>query len=317
MKTITGPAVIVLLLIAAALPAAAQQETPTAILLTCTGEVSIVKGAGDAASGAYGQPLFAGDEVRTGPDGRAEIHFNNGTWIQVGPASTMQIKSGASREPNAFNTGEQSFQVVQNFLRLKDAEGTTSLAPLRSIEKDRRIIAWSPCLTTVRSPRPTFVWKATDPLQELKITLYNEDGVLWTRTVRGESSMPYPDDAPPLEAGTTYSWTAETTDPLVLPPLRSKAAYFELLPPDDERSLAEALERIEKEKPPSTATYRLIKASLFFNYGLMEDAIAETRMALTAEPDNEILHSILARLYAESGRTEEALNEYDQIFEKR
>jgi tetratricopeptide (TPR) repeat protein len=308
---------IVLLLTSLAAPTLSQTETPTAILLTCNGEVSIITDNGERVNGAYGYPLFAGDEVRTGESGQAEIHFENGTWIQVGPKSTMQIKAAKKQDPDSnFNMGERSFQIVQNFLRLKDSEGTTSLAPLRSIEKDREIIAWSPCLTKVRDPRPSFHWKAKDTLQEMKITLYNEDGVLWTRNVRGEMSMPYPEDALPLEAGTTYSWTVETTDPLHFPPLRSKAAYFEILSPGEQQNLEDALEKIEGEKLPSPSTYRVIRASLFFTYSLMEEAIAETKTALTVEPENAILRSILARLYAEIGRTEDALSEYDQLIEQ-
>jgi Tfp pilus assembly protein PilF len=49
-----------------------------------------------------------------------------------------------------------------------------------------------------------------------------------------------------------------------------------------------------------------MRASLFFDQGLLEEAIDETLTALAADPDNESLHAILARLYAESGHTREA-----------
>jgi Tfp pilus assembly protein PilF len=49
----------------------------------------------------------------------------------------------------------------------------------------------------------------------------------------------------------------------------------------------------------------------------MEDAIAETMKALEIDPQNSDLQAILARLYAETGRTEEALKEYDRLLEKR
>lgn len=64
--------------------------------------------------------------------------------------------------------------------------------------------------------------------------------------------------------------------------------------------LNEVLAAIEAEKRPGRGTYRLMRASLFFDRGLIEDAIDETHAALVADPHNESLHAILARLYAES-----------------
>jgi tetratricopeptide (TPR) repeat protein len=280
--------------------------------------VTIVRGGVETISGAFGLPLYAGDEVRTGEAAEAEIHFENGTWIQVGPKSTMQVKSGRTEEgASRFNIGERSFEVVRNFLKLKDTEGTTSLAPLRSLEKDVEIVAVSPCLTKVRTDRPLFRWKTSNTLQELKLTVYDEDGVHWHETLHGETSARYPDDAPPLEAGRTYSWTVETIDPLTFPPIRSKAAFFEILSSDDERDLTGALDRIERERLPSKSTYHLMRASLFFTNGLMEEAIAETQRSIDVEPDNATLRSILARLYAESGRPEEALSAYDRLIEEK
>ena len=58
-------------------------------------------------------------------------------------------------------------------------------------------------------------------------------------------------------------------------------------------------------------------ASVYFDHGLTEDAIDETSKALAVYPDNTELHAILARLYAQTGRSEEALMEYNRLLEHR
>jgi Tfp pilus assembly protein PilF len=56
---------------------------------------------------------------------------------------------------------------------------------------------------------------------------------------------------------------------------------------------------------------------VYFNHGLLADAVAETEAALEADPDDVSLQSILARLYSQVGRTAEAAALYDKILEDR
>jgi Flp pilus assembly protein TadD len=127
--------------------------------------------------------------------------------------------------------------------------------------------------------------------------------------------MAYPDDAPELTPGTAYSWTVETTDPLKFPPLRSQAAFFEVLAAEDDQKLAAALEDCSQDKGNETSesAKHVIRASLFFEYNCLDDAIAETKQAIAVDPENPALRSILARLYAQTGRSAEALDEYNKL----
>jgi tetratricopeptide (TPR) repeat protein len=308
----------VLSVLAIYIPMHSAAQTPAAILLSCRGNVVVIKGSGESVNGSYGLPLAPGDEVRTGEDAEAEIHFENGSWLQIGASSKMKVK-GARTEKATLSTvkGKESFKAVQRFLSLKNPEGASSMAALRSVNKSLELRVESPCKTKIRGSRPVFRWSASDPSAELRLTLYNEEGIHWRQNVKDTETLPYPAAAPPLVPGTTYSWTLETTDPLRFPPLRSKAAYFEILSPEEGETLKTSLEGIDREKLPSESAYHLVRASLFFNKGLMEDAIGETMKALEADPGNNTLHSILARLYAEAGLTEEAINQYDRLLEKR
>lgn len=299
--------------------AAALVETPAAVLLACRGNVTVVKTGGHTVPGSFGMALDPGDEVRTGADSQAEVHFDNGHWVQIGPNSSTQVHGAKTVAATAGSSaGEKSFEVVQNFLKLKNSEGTSSVARLRSGEKHPGLRAVSPMQSKVRGGSPTFLWTVSDPSAELRLTVYSDKGVHWKTDVpKGSASLPYPSVAPALEPGVTYSWVLETTDPLVFPPLRSEAAFFEVLSAEDAKELEASLSRIDQGTKPSDATYHLFCASLYFDRGLMEDAIVETKKALEIDPQNSDLQAILARLYAETGRTDEALKEYDRLLEKR
>lgn len=286
-------------------PAPAQGDSPAAVLTSCRGPVTIVR-AGGATAATFGAALVEGDEVKTGADAEAEIMFASGNWVQVGANSSMKIKGQPGSKPK-----EQNFEVVQNFLKLKSSEGTSSISGLRSGDKSSALVATSPCQTKVRDARPTFRWSAEDPSLELNFVLYNESSVHWKSTVSGVTSVAYPIDAPALVPGVSYSWTLETADPLVSPPQRTPASFFEVIAAADIAALDKDLASIDAKKPGPT-TYHLLRASLYFDRGLVADAITETQAAVATAPDNLSLHAILGRLYAETGQTDEAMEEMEK-----
>lgn len=299
----------------------AQSSAPTAVLTSCKGPVTIARTGTPVLNASFGMALNDGDEVKTGAGAEAEIMFAAGNWVQIGANSSMRIKGRpgetgiAAKSQGGLQTGaskeEGNFEVVQNFLKLKNSAGTSSVSGLRSPTKVDALTAVSPFQTRVRNAHPTFTWTVQDPSLELRLTVYGESGVLWTHDLTNATSFAYPADAPELKPGVSYSWTLETTDPLVSPPLRTSAAYFEVLAPADAKSLESGLSTIESKKP-SPVSYRLMRASLFFDRGLVEDAINETQAALAADPNNGSLHAILGRLYAETGRTKEAIDEINK-----
>lgn len=287
-------------------PLPAQPDAPAAVLTSCRGPVTVVRAGGQTTTASFGLALHDGDEVKTGKDAEAEIMFSAGNWVSVGANSSMKIKGHPGAKQPAKETG--NFEVVSNFLKLKSSEGTSSISGLRSADKALALVPVAPVQTRVRDARPTFEWKIDDPSLELGFTLYDESGVHWQYDVTGATALAYPTDAPALSPGVSYSWTLETTDPLVSPPLRTTAAFFEVLSPEDAQALAGDLAAIDVKKP-GPVTYHLMRASLLFDRGLVADAIDETEFAVAADPGNGSLHAILGRLYAETGRTHEAIQE--------
>jgi hypothetical protein len=296
------------------IPSSAQ-DNPAAVLTSCRGPVTVTRADGKRFTASFGLALGSGDEVKTGAGAEAEIMFASGNWVQVGENSAMKIKGhpgGSLESGGAHNDKDEteSFEVVQNFLKLKSSEGTSLIGGLRSGDKASSLTALAPCQTKVRAPRPTFRWKIDGPSQELRLTVYGESGVHAQFDVNG-TSFTYPADAPAFVPGVSYSWTLETSDPLVSPPLRTPAAFFEAMGPDDAKVLESDLSALDAKKP-GPVTYHLTRASLFFDRGLVDEAIVETETALAHDPDNASLHAILARLYAETGRTRDAVDEMNK-----
>jgi tetratricopeptide (TPR) repeat protein len=123
----------------------------------------------------------------------------------------------------------------------------------------------------------------------------------------------YPAYAPALKAGTTYSWTLETTDPLKFPPLRSSAAFFGMMAPGDYADISATLAKIDGDKRLSESSRHVMRASVFFNAELLADAIVETEKAVELSPEDATLKSILAHLYRETGRDNDAVELYNEI----
>jgi hypothetical protein len=306
-----------LAVLAVSVPDAIHGAAPAALLLSCTGDVSVHRSDGTTAKGSYGLQLNAGDVVRTGAGAAAEVHFENGTWIELGPGGSLEIKAEGSRKPAKAEQKSGNFESVTNFLKLRDAGGVSTLASLRSGAKRPEIRLESPCQTRVRGDRPEFRWSATDSTAELRLKIYDDRGIRWQCDIIGAHTVRYPADGKPLAPGTAYSWTLETTDPLRFPPLRTQAAFFEIMPAEEELRLESSIREIDRSSIPSESAYRIVLASIYFNHRLLDDAISQTVVALATDPDNRALHSILAQLYAETGRSEEAMNEYNRLIEQR
>lgn len=67
-------------------------EAPVANFRTVSGAVTVVRGATSSVP-APGDPLLVGDVLRTGPDGKAGVSFQDGTRIAVGPGSELTVQS--------------------------------------------------------------------------------------------------------------------------------------------------------------------------------------------------------------------------------
>ncbi len=69
-----------------------RAEAPAANFRAVSGAVAVER-AGSSSVPAPGDPLLVGDILRTGPDGKAGVSFQDGTRIAVGPGSELKVQS--------------------------------------------------------------------------------------------------------------------------------------------------------------------------------------------------------------------------------
>jgi len=298
-----------LLLLAVAAQANAQDAA--AVLMSREGDVAIVRSGGSSEKALFGANLRAGDELRTGDASSADVLFATGQSIHLGPGSNITIQ-GAPQ--TGQDSADRSFGTATRFLQLKESRGTSSYTGLRSAGKNSALRAVAPCQTSVRSVQPVFRWKAPKDAGELALVVYHDGGELWRSTVEGATELRYPDDAPALEPGVPYSWTLESTDPLRFPPLRAPASFFEVLSLESSAEVDRALAAMENSEL-SASGRALVQAGTFYDYELFADAIDATEVALEESGGEEELRAILANLYLETGRTEDAIAVYDGLLD--
>jgi hypothetical protein len=288
-------------------------EEPTAVVMALEGDVAVVGEGGSLLAARFGADLRSGDEVRTGQDSWADVLFASGQSIHLGSDSQITIQSGKRNHDSAVGSPD-TYTSAKRFLQLRESRGTSAMTGLRSGAKRPDLNPVTPRGGVILGPRPVFEWRAPSDAGELTLVLYGPDGEQWRTQVDAEIHVEYPEDAPELIAGVEYSWTLESTDPLRFPPLRTPATYFEIADNETASRVSQAIADLD-QTALSPQTRRIVRASIFHEYQLLSLAIEEILQAQTETRDD--LRAILANLYVEAGRTDDALTVYDGLLEPR
>jgi hypothetical protein len=295
------------------LAGSALANEPAAVVMAVEGDVHVLRAGGAREPANFGADLDPGDEIRTGELSSADLLFASGQSIHLGAGSHITIQ-GEKRPAGGGSGGGSNYGSAKRFLQLKESRGTSSVASLRSSGGAAALRATAPCQSAVLGAHPMFRWHAPEDAGELALTVYDDGGERWKTTISDASEAKYPDDAPALEPGVSYSWTLESTDPLQFPPLRAPASFFEIASRETESTVSAALAAVE-ESDLSESARSLVRASIYYEHGLLAQAIEETQRAMGEGGGH--MRAILANLYVEAGRTEDALTVYDGLLEPR
>jgi Flp pilus assembly protein TadD len=120
--------------------------------------------------------------------------------------------------------------------------------------------------------------------------------------------LPYPAAAPPLAAGTRYSWT------LAVPGQAAQRAEFEVVPEPDALRIRAALAELTPAALGGEAgsPLALIRAGLLCQEGLYADARRELMGAIAQDPDEPTLRQLLGHVYDRVGLADLAAQEFDE-----
>ena len=149
--------------------------------------------------------------------------------------------------------------------------------------------------------RPVFFWGNSPGAQKFTFRLYdsNDDETYEQEVAGSVRTFTYPQDAPPLKPGATYSWTVQAiATQLVEPP---EPVRIMLVSGTERKSIEQALDRSEGETLP----VHMKRAQVFVDNRLWYDAVAEYSQLISKNRDNPELYQQRAQIYAQLPQTQE------------
>jgi hypothetical protein len=164
---------------------------------------------------------------------------------------------------------------------------------------------YAPSLGKAYGLRPIFSWGNSPDAQKFAFRLYDsDDDEIYEQEVAGSlRSFTYPQDAPPLKAGATYSWTVQAiAAKLVEPP---EPVRIMMVSGAERESIEQALQSSKGDALPD----RLKRAQVLVDHRLWYDAIAEYSQLISKNQDNPELYKQRAQIYAQLPETQELANQ--------
>jgi len=159
---------------------------------------------------------------------------------------------------------------------------------------------YAPSLGKAYSLRPVLSWGNSPGAQKFTFRLYDSnDDEVYEQDVAGNlRTFTYPQDAPPLKAGATYSWTVQAVAAqLVEPP---EPVRIMLVAGAERKSIEQSLEKTKGDTLPD----RLKRAQILVDHRLWYDAVAEYSQLISENRENLDLYQQRARIYAQLPQTQ-------------
>jgi hypothetical protein len=183
-------------------PPLAAQEEPVALVIRIQGTVSIVHGDGSEEPAAIGARVLAGEQLVPQSGARAILVTATGAQQIVTERTTAAAPPRGAAGSDLFARALATLAQAA----ATDASAGGRQGMIRPIPGSTALVSPRNQLN-VASLRPTFRWTAT-PGQRYELMLRRVEGGRPTVFQVGtDTTWTLPDDAPPLEHGTTYAWT--------------------------------------------------------------------------------------------------------------
>jgi hypothetical protein len=284
--------------------AAVMAENPVGVITEVKGQVQI-KRAGKSAwlPARVNMPVYAGDVLRTGSNGKVVVWTPTGRAQTLGPKKTVSINPVKGTRDSLWREVWGSFvnRMKSNF----SDENLATVAAARasiSLPAKNQLALLSPRNTKVLEERPTFVWTDVENAKGYRVTVgfFDDDKRVW-ETVVSQNSLHYPSDAPELKPGRVYIWQVEA----IGVPNAKESAWFVVLHPAEARDIKFALQQL-RSKAPDFIAYSLAAASFLESRGCYSEAISILKTTLKRFPNQPEPKVLLANLYETVGLSEHA-----------
>jgi hypothetical protein len=283
------------------------------------GEVQVKKSEKNEYENAiWGMQLFEGDQIRTGLNAQVSLLFQNNSLIMLGQGSSLTISQnpsyGRQNHPEVKKMESALLSDLPVFSLRESSKGEMGLlAGLRS-QNDDAIILIEPRNSKIMSREPTFKWNCDQSFDYFEISLYNEEGKLWSREAE-QKYLDFPADAQPLGHSQSYFWYVEGKS--LFESVKSQSVGFRIASPEDSLRIQQRKDKLSEafEQDTSRNGYRLILASFLEKEGFFQDAIYHFSLIAESYPDSPLSHQLLGNLYAKIGLKDTAILELNKAVE--
>ena len=281
-----------------------KAENPVGVITEVKGQVQIKRaGKGAWQPARVNMPVYAGDVLRTGSNGKVVVWTPTGRAQTLGPKKTVSVNPVKGVRDSLWREVWGSFvsRMKSNFSEENLATVAAARTPV-SLPAKNRLVLLSPRNTKVLEERPTFVWTDVENAKGYRVMVgfFDDDKRVW-ETVVNRNSLRYPDDAPELKPGKVYIWQVEA----IGVPNASESAWFAVLHPAEARDIKFALQQL-RSKAPDFIAYSLVAASFLESRGCYSEAISNLKVALKQSPHQPEPRFLLANLYENIGLSEHA-----------
>lgn len=283
---------------------AVKAENPVGVITEVKGEVQIKRaGKGSWQPVKVNMPVYAGDVLRAGSNGKVVVWMPTGRAQTLGPKKTVSINPVRSTRDSLWREIWGSFvnRMKSNFSDENLATVAAARAPV-SLPAKNKLALLSPRNTKVLEERPTFMWTEVENAKGYRVAVgfFDDDKRVW-ETVVSQNSLNYPSDAPELKPGRVYIWQVEA----IGVPNAKESAWFVVLHPAEVRDIKFALQQL-RSKAPDFIAYSLVAASFLESRGCYSEAISTLKAALKQSPHQPEPRFLLANLYENIGLSEHA-----------
>lgn len=305
-----GSNILVLMLCSAHGVTFAQERV--AILTEVRGDVKLARAGSDSflEDAEFGTPLYRDDRIRTSKSASVSILYSNGDLLQLGSNRSVEIGSVSSDrddDTERIEVNRQTSSSAANLALHRSGDGEiAALTGLRSATDRNTISIISPANSSVRTKMPVFEWTGGDHFDSYRLKLFTADGVVW----EGESSsavIVYPKTAPGLEPEIDYFW--QVFGETLLDEESSDVSRLWILDDESIQMISEIETNLSLLNTGGYSdNYHLLAGSLYAEFRLFSEAIAEFSILASAYPSSALPFELLAQVYAEMGNTNLALN---------
>lgn len=279
-----------------------RTSPPEAWLVDYAPEVKILrKGSECFTPASHGIPLYQGDTISTFTKAKALVQCQNGPLFTIPDERNQRVDCAiipAERvhaRLNLYDTARLPYLINHFLTNIKLPPAAP--APLLLMPRQTRL----------HHARPTFHWQAVVGATGYRLSIRMPGGVTWQREV-SSTTLPYPDDVPPLAPGSGNTAILEILDM----PHSPDVAYLEMLSAD-ELDILQAQEKAIRDLNLSTVAEHYLLTLLYQKWKLWDAAIQQLEyLTHTASISSSALWLHLGELCLRTGLYPQAESHYLQ-----